>query len=724
MHKQFAIALLLAGTSLRAQQVIRVRVSDPMQHPIAGATIRSGTMAGIANDSGQAVLPVAATGRVELRITAAGFAEARLAVTLPDTSWRPVVLQPREQELEGVTILSSTRSNQRMENAPMKVEVLGREDMEEEGGIRPANIASIIGDVSGIQIQQSQPTTGNSNVRIQGLEGRYTQILRDGMPLFDGFSGGFSIMQIPPLDLKQIELVKGAASTLYGGGAIGGLINLISKRPTTQQEGLVLLNQTSLKESNVNTYVAKRYDKVGYTFFGGHTYQDAVDVNKDGLSDVPHLNTTVLHPRLFVYPGSKTTIALGYTATLETRKGGDMEVLRNNKSPLHQYFENNNNQRHTTDLLVEQYLAGGKKLELKGSYSNFTRGIAANTYNFNGRQQNYYGEASIFVPAKAFSFVGGINTVGDRFAPQPVANPIAAARIQAFSNNTAGAFAQATLRLNATTIEAGLRGDHHFTYGNFVLPRIAFIHHINQHWGVRAGAGAGYKAPNPLAPQIQDFDIVAINPLPKGIRAETSMGYNTEVNYRRQWDGGSVLINHAFFLTRIQHPIVSAQDAQGFVHFANAGQPVVSKGLDTYLQLHLGGWELYGGYTYTIAQRKYLAQNQFMPLTPKHRAAFILAYDWEKVGRFALEGSYSGRQYRYDGTRTPGYPFIAAMIGKEIGKQLTLVLNCENLFDYRQTRKESIYTGSITNPQFKALWAPIDGRAVNLSLRWNWAKKA
>src|SRR6202008_333350 len=102
----------------------------------------------------------------------------------------------------------------------------------EENTIRPANIASILGDVSGGQIQQSSATSGNSNVRIQGLDGRYTQILRDGMPLYDGFSGGFGILTVPPLDLKQIELIKGSASTLYGGGAIGGLINLVSKRPT------------------------------------------------------------------------------------------------------------------------------------------------------------------------------------------------------------------------------------------------------------------------------------------------------------------------------------------------------------------------------------------------------------------------------------------------------------------------------------------------------------
>ena len=70
------------------------------------------------------------------------------------------------------------------------------------------------------------------SIRIQGLDGRYTQILKDGMPIYGGFAGGLSIMQIPPLDLKQVELIKGSNSTLYGGGAIAGIVNLITIKPT------------------------------------------------------------------------------------------------------------------------------------------------------------------------------------------------------------------------------------------------------------------------------------------------------------------------------------------------------------------------------------------------------------------------------------------------------------------------------------------------------------
>jgi len=197
-----------------------------------------------------------------------------------------IELVSNERQLDEVIVIASSRNNQRIESSPLKVEVLGSEELQEENTIKPANIASLIGDISGIQIQQTSVTSGNSNVRIQGLDGKYTQILRDGMPLFDGFSGGFGILSIPPLDLRQIELIKGSASTLFGGGAIGGLINVISKKPSPKKETIFSINRSSLKESNLNFFVSRKLKKIGFTLYGGINHQEAVDVNQDGFSDV------------------------------------------------------------------------------------------------------------------------------------------------------------------------------------------------------------------------------------------------------------------------------------------------------------------------------------------------------------------------------------------------------------------------------------------------------
>lgn len=715
-HISIVIAMLWSvTTTAQIKQPIKV-VAAINNSPLASVSVALNEKTIQTTDKNGLVIIQANPGLALLKFTSIGYAALDTAILLPKQDTIVITLVEIQKELSDVTIVSSTRNNQRIENSPLKVEVLGREEMDEESTIKPAGIASILGDVSGVQIQQSSAVNGNVNVRIQGLDGRYTQILKDGMPLYDGFSGGFGILSIPPLDLKQVELIKGAASTLYGGGAIGGLVNIISRKPTMKQEAVVSINQTTLKETNFDTYISKRKNKFGYTFFGGYNFQKAVDVNKDGFSDVGDMKGVVIHPRLFFYPDNKTTIIAGYTGTFEKRDGGDMQVLAGNADVLHQYYEKNTIIRSSFELSSQHNLSGNKKLEFKSSLSSFNRNILNNDINFTGRQTNYYTELSLLVPHHENSLVAGVNVIGDNF--KKLTNNIS---LNDFSNNTVGAFVQNTWNVHdKTIIETGIRNDYHFTYGNFFLPRLAIIHHFDDHWAARVGIGFGYKTPNALAPQNTDFEIQKIQSLASGVKAEKSIGYNAEVNYKTIWgEGNEIFINQAFFLTQLNDPIVANVSGSGDVTFSNEVKPVVSKGFDTYIKSVVHLWELYAGYTYTIAERKYLATNQFIPLTPKNRFAFIVVRDFEKVGfRFGIEGSYSGSQYRDDYSKTPGYWFIAAMMEKKFGDHFSVVLNGENLFDYRQSKAESLYTGTITNPTFKPLWAPIDGRVLNLCVRW------
>lgn len=656
-------------------------------------------------------------GNILLHFSAAEYTDADTSVVIPFADTLIVAMWEKQKTLEDVTIVASTRNNQRIENAPLKVEVLGREEMEEESTVKPAGIASILGDVSGVQIQQSSAITGNANVRIQGLDGRYTQILKDGMPLYDGFSGGFGILSIPPLDLRQVELIKGAASTLYGGGAIGGLVNIISRKPTDNQQAVISINQTTLKETNFNTYISKRYHKAGYTFFGGYNFQKAVDVNKDGFSDVTDLNGLVLHPRLFFYPDDKTTIIAGYTGTFEKRNGGDMNVLAGNADAIHRYFEKNIIGRNSFELTAQRSLSNEKSLDFKSSFSAFKRTIDNNDLSFTGRQMNYYTEISLLVPYHKSSFVAGVNATGDQFKKITDNIPL-----NNFSNNTIGVFAQNTWNIkDKTIIEAGLRNDYQFTYGNFLLPRLAVFYRFDEHWAARAGVGFGYKTPNALAPQTTDYPIQNIQSLPPSIQPEKSVGYNAEANYKITWgDDNELFINQAFFLTRVKDPVIASMSGNGNIIFDNMTKPVITKGSDTYMRVVVQKWELYAGYTFTVAERKYLTKDQFMPLTPKNRLAFTVVRDFEKAGiRFGIEGSYTGHQRREDYTLTPGYLFMAAMVEKKIGEHFSIVLNGENILDYRQSKVEALYTGTISAPSFNPLWAPVDGRVINLSIKWH-----
>jgi iron complex outermembrane receptor protein/outer membrane receptor for ferrienterochelin and colicins len=711
---------LLLGKSAAAQNAVRFIVKDSASgEPLAGvvAAPESNPAAGtISGAGGAGVIQGLKDGTDTIYFSYLDYRTASLAVYLPDTTLHYIALAADQTQLGEVVIVASTRTNDRIENAATRVEVLGLEELNEESTLKPGNVASILGDVSGVQIQQSSAVSGNSNVRIQGLDGRYTQMLRDGMPLFEGFSGGFGVLSIPPLDLKQLELIKGSASTLYGGGAIAGLVNFISKRPGNEPDASFVLNGTTLKEGNFNAYWGQRWKRFGFTFFGGETVQREGDVDGDGLSDVPRLSSTLIHPTLFFYPTGKSSISLGWSGSFEKRTGGDMLAIDGGGDFHHPYFETNRLQRNTFTLIADTKLTTNLSGTVKGTYSLFNRDITTNTYTFRGAQQNYYAEASLSARLKRHNLVGGINVTGDDFRPSEATPAI----VGAIANNVVGIFTQDTWLLpEGTKLEGGLRLDYHKQYGAFVLPRIAVFHRFDRHWGARGGFGLGYKTPNPLTPQIRDYGIYDIRPIAAGADAERSFGANLEGNYRYQMDEEhTFFLNHAFFLTQLTHPYVGTELADGTLAFYSASQPVITKGFDTYIQIRLAAWEAYLGYTYTDARRNYLPQDNFVPLTPRNRAAGTLVYDMEGKWRFGIEASYNGSQYRDGDTKTPAYVFVAALVERRFGPGFSLVLNGENLLDERQSRYEPIYTGAISSPDYKPLWAPIDGRVLNLALRF------
>src|SRR6187549_3038927 len=132
----------------------------------------------------------------------------------------------KEDTLEEVTV-QSTRTSRTISNVPTRVETIELEEIDEKNNMRPANVAMLLHESTGIQVQQTSATSANASIRIQGLDGRYTQLLKDGFPNFGNFASGLSVLEITPLDLKQVEVIKGSSSTLYGGGAIAGLVNLV-----------------------------------------------------------------------------------------------------------------------------------------------------------------------------------------------------------------------------------------------------------------------------------------------------------------------------------------------------------------------------------------------------------------------------------------------------------------------------------------------------------------
>src|SRR6201988_4571169 len=167
-------------------------------------------------------------------------ADLAVAQGLASVHLLPISLPKQVTHEESVTV-AATRTGARLEDVPTRVEVLNREEIEEKLLMTPGDIVMMLNEMGGMRVQATSPSLGAASVRIQGMRGRYTRVLSDGLPLF-GDVGGLGLLQIPPMDLGQVEVIKGVASALYGAGAMGGVVNLLSRRPNREPQAEMLLN--------------------------------------------------------------------------------------------------------------------------------------------------------------------------------------------------------------------------------------------------------------------------------------------------------------------------------------------------------------------------------------------------------------------------------------------------------------------------------------------------
>jgi iron complex outermembrane receptor protein len=180
--------------------------------PVSQVEVMAGSQAVRSDGRGQAVLQLPA-GPVEVTVQRFGFiSQVVRAVIVEGATTRLAVELAAVAVLEEEITVTATRTDKRIEDEPLRVEVLEREEIEEKALMTPGDIAMLLNETGGLRVQVTAPSLGAANIRIQGLRGRYTQLLADGLPLYGGQTGGIGLLQIPPLDLGQVEIIKGVAS--------------------------------------------------------------------------------------------------------------------------------------------------------------------------------------------------------------------------------------------------------------------------------------------------------------------------------------------------------------------------------------------------------------------------------------------------------------------------------------------------------------------------------
>jgi len=707
-------AMIWCSTAISQTQYQAIIKDKDSSQPLPGATLylQEIALGEIADENGLILINNIPDGTYTVEIRFLGYESLKVKRTFPpDLSNGPELfeLHEGEEEMEEL-VVRSNRSSRVIEDVPTRVEIIAGEELAEKGNMKPGDIRMLLNESTGIQTQQTSATSYNSSIRIQGLDGKYTQLLRDGLPLYSGYSSGLSLMQIAPLDLAQVEVIKGSSSTLYGGGAIAGLVNLISKTPSEDPELSLMLNGTSALGLDASAFYSAKSGKVGTTIFGSYNKGTAYDPADIGLTAIPKFDRLVLNPKLFWDVNSKSNLVLGLNLMKEDRLGGNIAYIKDQPAQ-NPYYEKNNTSRISSEVKYSYQLNQRSQLNFKNSFSFYDRSIEVPKYVFSGDQLSSFSEINFTTVGEKLEWIGGVNLWSDQFN-QTKGNQLEPLD---YTLNTVGVFVQNIWNSSEKlTLETGFRLDYQQEYGAFALPKLSAMYKPTEALTLRLGGGLGYKSPTVFTEDAERLQFQNIKPIdPSLFSAEKSSGANLDVNYRVAFgDELSLVTNTLFFYTQIQDPLLLVMNGSSYEYQQPSGE-LETKGVEINMKWNYKDFKLFVGYTFADVTQQYAQSKTTYPLVAKHRLNNVLMYEKHENFWIGLEAYYYSPQLLSDGSEGKSYWIAGLMSEKKFGENFSIFLNFENFLDARQTKFDTIFTGNIDDPQFRDIYAPVDGFVIN-----------
>lgn len=718
---------------IQAQETFSFRAvvleqDDNETEPMTGVTaiVINNNITAISDDEGKIELKGIPAGTQVIEFSMLGYFKKRIKKTFvkTDTLSTIIYLESKEAELEEI-IISTTRTEKRVEENPIPIDVVNSEEMQERSVDKPSSISHAVKEQQGVQVQRTSATSGTFNIRLQGLNGKYTQLLKDGFANFGGLSSGIGITQIPPLDLKQIEVIKGPASTLYGGDAIAGVINLISKQPL---EGVperdLLVNIESTRSVDAGFFWSQKIKWFGFTLTGMLRNQRERDWNNDNFVEYPKLQRYYIAPQLHFYATDKAKINLGANYTFENRLGGTLQYMRDKNDPIYNYFERNISHHAATNLKFEYNFESKGKLTVRNSVNYFNRDIELPNYRFKGIQIASISEVNYIYTKNIHSLIAGIDLRTDKFDESPLDTNA----LRSYNYRTIGAFALYTLRfIRGTTIEAGIRSDYNFEKGIIPLPHLAIMQQWNKVFLTRLNGGMGYKLPTIFQGESEEMNFKNVRALSGNLKPELSAGATLDLQARLpNFDGVNITISQLWFFTHIFRPIVvTAQKIQPCLTldcdeliFNNGDGNIQTKGVETKFQIYYRGFNFSTGYTYTDHKINFNGNTTRAVITAPHQVSLLAGYELFKRFSAGIDAYFFSPQTLSDGSQTKSIWELG--INTQLNLKYVLIFaNIENILDIRQSRYGELVKANPTfrNPKFSEIYAPLEGTIFNVGVK-------
>ncbi|TLX50091.1 TonB-dependent receptor [Pseudoalteromonas ruthenica] len=622
--------------------------------------------------------------------------------------------QHNNKKVERIQVTAS-RLGRIVTESATRTEVISAEEIQEKAIMRPGNISMLVAETGGVRVQNTSPALGSANIRLQSLYGRYTQLLSDGLPLYGGQSTSIGLLQIPPTDLANVEIIKGSASSLYGGSALGGVINLISRTPKDEFEAEVLMNATSKDGQDITSYIASPVSQaMSASLTAGVHRQHQQDLDDDGWLDMAGYERATVRPRLYWQSDNGANLYATVGAMTEQRDGGTREGATTPDGST--FTQRQDTTRLDSGLVFDQPFADVYNLNIRASamYQDHDHQYAES--NEDDTHESYLLESSVSGYTDKAAWLVGVAHQVEKFSSVQFSE-------FDYSYQVPGLFSQLDYEASDDiSFSLSARADWHNEYGTQFSPRVSVLYRP-ENWTLRGSYGQGFFAPTPFIEDIEEAGLSRLEPL-QGLQEEHAETAALDLTYTagRIESGVTLFSSNVDNVTELE--VIEPQNinTNKQVRIVNTPGQSEIRGAELLLRYRWRDLKLTGSYLYTDASKEQASGTRVpLTLTPRHMAGAVLM--WEEHGSHIVgfEAYYTGTQHLQDNpyrSKSEAYWHLGLLGQITLGK-VSYFVNAENLLNVRQTKTDPLVlperapSGRWTTD----IWSRNDGFTVNAGIR-------